>query len=262
MQKVHFARVVGVIKDIMKKKNINYKEISKKIELSESGFKKILSGSDCSLSKIIKICDVLDVPVHSVFSQAAEISSDPTPLTSAQRSLLNSDEDTYRILACLQMVDYDLKVVSRLLGFTKEKAYPHLRKLEEVGLIEWHKGDKIKSFAPLYYNFKGVPASQRAGDRLRRNALMKSVQPEIEKSAKWACRVVRTNPMRPELLEEMNSKILKLIEDYMGQNAREWELYPKKDMIGAGWVYASFPFGLEEAFGPELDPDTKATKRR
>lgn len=248
MQQIQFNRIAVVLKDIMKKQGSNYKALAKALGVSESGIKKIMVGKDCSLNKLVRICGALNVSVQNVLAAAAENSTMPTPLTSEQRKILNSDEITYRVLNCLQMNDYDLKLVSQLLGLRKEQIYPHLKKLETVKLIEWHKGDKIKSFAPLYYDFKGVPASQRDGDRLRQNVLNKVVKPDIEKSTKWACRTVRANPMRKELLEEMNSKIQKLIEDYMWQTAREWELYPKKDMVRAGWVYSCFPFEREESW--------------
>ncbi|WP_413288323.1 helix-turn-helix domain-containing protein [Bdellovibrio sp. HCB337] len=248
MQKIQFNRLALIIKDIMKKQGVSYRDLAKALQVSESGIKKVMVGKDCSFNKLVRICSVLDVPVQNVLAAAVQNASLPTPLTGEQRKLLNSDDDTYRVLNCLQMNDYNLKFVSRLLGLKKEQIYPHLKKLEEVNLIVWFKGDKIKSFAPLYYDFKGVPASQRDGDRLRQNVLNKVITPDLEKSASWACRKVRANPMRRELLEEMNSKIQKLIEDYMWQNAREWELYPKKEMVRAGWVYSCFPFGQEESW--------------
>ncbi len=246
---IEFSRIARILKIIIKKQGRTYEDIAKILNMSESGFKKLMTAQDSSLNRISKICQILEVPLQKVLDEACNASSGPTPLTPEQRRALNSDENLYRILACLQMVDYELKTVCKLFQVTKEELYPYLKKLDALKLIEWKNGDKIKTFAPMYYDFAGITPSWREGKRLVEDVLAKSGKPDLETTADWACRVIRVNPMRRELLEEMNSKIQKLIDNYMWQNTREWEIYPKKDMVRVGWVYASFPFGLEDSFG-------------
>lgn len=55
------------ISDLMKEKSITQKEISEKINMSITGFQKALNNNDFKTSVLIKIADVLGVPIGYFF---------------------------------------------------------------------------------------------------------------------------------------------------------------------------------------------------
>jgi len=57
----------NTIKQLLKAKKITYKGLSSKLQMSESGLKKIFKESNCSLEKLFKICHVLDIHMSDLF---------------------------------------------------------------------------------------------------------------------------------------------------------------------------------------------------
>ena len=70
--KKDFESILITLKTILKNKKITYQILAKMMGMSESGVKKVFSGNDCSLGKILKVCEVIEVDLSEVLKFSKE----------------------------------------------------------------------------------------------------------------------------------------------------------------------------------------------
>ena len=63
-----YKAIVKQLKKFLKAKGITYKELGKKLGMTEGGIKKILGGDDYSIGRFTRICDAAEVSRPSIVS--------------------------------------------------------------------------------------------------------------------------------------------------------------------------------------------------
>lgn len=80
-----FTNVSGGLRNILKSRNITYKDIADKLDMSESGVKKLLTSNDISFNKLSAILDILDMKLEDLLGVERKTYA---KLTSAQEAFL------------------------------------------------------------------------------------------------------------------------------------------------------------------------------
>ena len=77
MQRSHpqTAAILATLKTALKGSKMTYRGLAEQLEMSESGVKKMLNGSDVSLGRLLQICDVLQVPLSEVVASSGRVAS-------------------------------------------------------------------------------------------------------------------------------------------------------------------------------------------
>ncbi|MBO9666756.1 MAG: helix-turn-helix transcriptional regulator [Bdellovibrio sp.] len=64
---MEFHNVSEVLRNLLKSRGITYKDIAEKLEMSESGVKKLLTSDDISFNKLNAILEFLGLTLKDLF---------------------------------------------------------------------------------------------------------------------------------------------------------------------------------------------------
>ncbi|NRA65368.1 MAG: helix-turn-helix transcriptional regulator [Pseudobacteriovorax sp.] len=144
MGKSDFGLLTANIKKIVKNRHLTYRQLADKIGISESGLKKILNGQDASFGRLIDICRALAVPLSELLTMEKEWQPHSITFTEKQQELLLDDELALKVFFLAGYDDLCVEGIERYLNLTRTTLYSVLRKLDEVGLVQWLPDDEIK----------------------------------------------------------------------------------------------------------------------
>jgi DNA-binding Xre family transcriptional regulator len=130
------TRVMLSLKAIMKSRQITYRELARRIRLSEASVKRIFSRATLTLTRLDDICQALEVSLGEVVRLASEQSADhPESLTLEQEAALAADP---KLLACFYLLANGRtgREVSTQLGVDERAVRRWMVRLDALRLIE------------------------------------------------------------------------------------------------------------------------------
>jgi DNA-binding Xre family transcriptional regulator len=96
------TRIINSLKRLMKSRQITYRELARRIQLSEASVKRIFSRATMTLARLDDICQALEVSLSDLVRITAEQSTDaPELLTLEQEKALAADPN---LLACFYLL--------------------------------------------------------------------------------------------------------------------------------------------------------------
>ena len=130
------ARIMTSLKAVMKSRQITYRDLARRIRLSEASVKRIFSRGTLTLTRLDAVCQALEVSLGEVVRLAGEHSADtPEPLTLEQESALAADP---KLLACFYLLTNGRtgRDVSTQLGVDERAVRRWMVRLDALRLIE------------------------------------------------------------------------------------------------------------------------------
>jgi len=127
---------VPIIKKILKERGFTYADLAKKLNMSEANIKKMMIARDCSIGRLNKICEVLDLSLLDLLEILRKHPVRSVQLSSAQQTLLTGDETVlllYCKIAFENVLPREAKAELHLSDVAFEKG---LLSLEKVGLLK------------------------------------------------------------------------------------------------------------------------------
>lgn len=133
-----------VLKDLMKRQGITYKDMSRHLGMSESGVKKLFQATDCSLSRLEQMSQLLGSDLGTLILKAQnadelqQFEIDPK----AQNFLVKSPLalDIYWLLLIEELNPPEILTQYKI---SKTALYKCLAELEKLKLIEWKMNDRV-----------------------------------------------------------------------------------------------------------------------
>ncbi|WP_412471742.1 helix-turn-helix domain-containing protein [Halobacteriovorax sp. RT-1-4] len=151
--------VFVALKEVMKVRKVNYKDLAARIDMSESGLKKLMASQDCSISKLDQICDVINIDLGDLFA-IAQNSKEPTlKINDKQEALFLKKPIIYHFFTELLSVDGDWKKIASKHRLDKNECLSMLRDLDKVNLIELGEKDRVK----LLFKWSDINISAKLG---------------------------------------------------------------------------------------------------
>lgn len=126
---------VDLIKKSLKARNIDYKELSLHLKMSESGVKKMLNGKDISFQRVLQICRVLNVLPGQLFSLSEKASLPVLDFTEKQQESLIKDRRLLSAYWLLTIEKKSIEEISLSLQTTPTQIKHLLQKLVSLDLI-------------------------------------------------------------------------------------------------------------------------------
>lgn len=131
------------LKDMIKKQGYSYKEISENLDMSESGFKKLINSDDCSLKKIETIAGIIGIRVMDLFAAIEDQHLKEIVFTSQQEDFFTSKREGFLLYWLLVYERRSLDEAKSLLRLDQKRASSLLRKLDSLNLIKLFAGERM-----------------------------------------------------------------------------------------------------------------------
>ena len=131
-----------VLKEALKVKKVTYSKLATKLNISEIGLKKLFARQDCSLSRLIEICDASGISLLQLIKSVEARSATTHELSTEAENFFAQNLNYfffYKKLAQAQSV----KSFKGNAGLDDKSILKYLKKLENLGLVEVHANEKI-----------------------------------------------------------------------------------------------------------------------
>jgi len=222
------SEVFVVLKEVMKSRGLNYKDVSEELGMSESGFKKLMSSKDCSVSKLDEICSVLNLS----FSDLAALSKDKKEslvLNKKQEEVFIKNPSYYHFFVELISNDYNWEKVKDKHRLTKKKCISILTALDKVNLIRLEAGDKARKV----FNGGDISISAKLGQLVTWDideAFFYHAREEFKAKKRTASGTRGRYYLKKESLDEMIKSINEITQEFAKRSKREEILFGKEKL--------------------------------
>jgi DNA-binding Xre family transcriptional regulator len=132
-----------ILQGVLRVRGMTYADLARHMDVSEPTVKRIFAGHDCKLSRLLEICDILDVPLADVLHRAGRISEEASLLPVATEARLAADPSLF-YLFILMREPIPQQEIERRFDLSGDDMFRLGRGLEALGLAEVHPGNRIR----------------------------------------------------------------------------------------------------------------------
>jgi len=146
-------QMVEALKTVLKSKGITYLNLSKMLKISEQSVKRLFSKGTFTLERFMEVCDLLGLSLDDL-TKMAEISSEEIifEFSFEQEEFFAKN---IKFLAFFNMLFKNTPdQIAKKYNLNKKDLLNYLSKLDELGLIEWLPGNKVKLLTPPRFKWR------------------------------------------------------------------------------------------------------------
>jgi len=136
--------ILDELKKLIRLQKLNYREIASTIGMSESGFKKLMSSSNCSLAHLESICRVLGVRLLDVIHHLDSPEMIDVEFKKAQERYFETYREGFLLYWFLVYERRSLDESRKLLNMEPAVATKVLVNLDRLGLLTFLPGGEIR----------------------------------------------------------------------------------------------------------------------
>jgi len=127
--------VMGALRSALKAAGITYRELARRVGMSESSIKRVFSQGDLSLRRLAAFCQAAGLSMEDVLRDAAEAAPPADQLTLAQERSLMADPLLLLVAVCC-LGHWSLEQVIETYRIDEPACVRALVQLDRLGLIE------------------------------------------------------------------------------------------------------------------------------
>ena len=135
MQLAANYEITQSLKIALKSRGMTYRDLAKKIQVSEQTVKRLFKDKDCSLSRLNQICDAIDLSVYDLLEYAKHHTEPLAYLTPEQEHYLNEHVAHFYFLYFLTS-KHTLEDIQATYNLRDIQIYQIMRDLQEQGFID------------------------------------------------------------------------------------------------------------------------------
>jgi|SRR6185437_1422091 len=136
-------RLVATLKRLLKRRGMSYRELARRLAVSEPTVKRLFSKGGFSLERLVRISAVLGMSLAEIAQQAEQTEARITTLTQAQERELVADPRLLLVAACA-LNGWTAEQIVATYRFTRAECVRRLLRLDGLGLITLLPGDRIR----------------------------------------------------------------------------------------------------------------------
>lgn len=227
------------LKRLMKRRQLTYRELAEKVGLSESGVKKLMTGSDLSIVRLSQICEALDIRLLE-FTQSLEVRDfeDTNFSEDQQREMLRQPE-LFFLYWKLVFERCPLAMVKQELDFDSELLQKLLLRLDKLNLIKVFSAEKIQ--LPKLRPIRSFGEGELVDTVYRdwSSALLQHLASGEQRNDGYF--LLRGLKMRAESFQSLLQGLRELEEEFVNRAIREMKIYRYQDLVPISWVSGLLP---------------------
>jgi len=233
-----------LIKQAMKTKGMTYATLAIELEVSEVSVKRLFRDKDCKLSRLLSLCRAIDINLDDLLQMQQRITQTPKYLPVATERALAAEPNLFTLLILLT-ASLDTHLIQASWGVDQPTLYLHLRKLEQLHLIEIAHDNSVHFCIPL-------PIRWRVGGALSsiiKQANQRYISYCIDREADPAYTFMTGSRL-------ISQHSIESIERQLDDVAQQWNylatqdqmFYPHDELKLYKLVYGMGPFPIEKIF--------------
>lgn len=228
-----FKAVIRVLKEVLKERQISYKDLAARLGMSESGVKKIFTGKDCSFLKLMQISKILKLKFSDLMNEIEHEEMRPVHFNQKQQEVFLKDRSLFYFYVKLvieRMSVEEIQIESRL---TDTQCFKYLKSLDDIGIIKLQAEGKVKlpSIA-LVSQFGQGPLLEKTYQHWGQNTVKLMAHPKNQASGKFIIRCLR---MKSETYQDFLNQLQDLEKQIAKRALREMAV-STKNLITTRWI--------------------------
>jgi transcriptional regulator with XRE-family HTH domain len=132
-----------ILQVALKARGLTYADLAGRMGVSEPTIKRIFAGQDCKLSRLLEICEILDVPLADILHRAERNSEQVSLLPVATEARLAANPSLFYLFILLRE-PIPQQVIAERFDLSDQDMFRLGQGLEALGLAEVHPGNRIK----------------------------------------------------------------------------------------------------------------------
>jgi len=152
-----FESVALLLKQALKSQNLSYAELAERMDMSESGIKKIMSNDDVSLARLSAICDAAEIDLMVLLEGAWKATPVPFYFSDEQREFFAEHPHCHSFLIALLNSRLDVAAVQKEYDLDEHSTTLYLGKLQDLDLVHVLPSGKLRCAIPAPYRMGGAP---------------------------------------------------------------------------------------------------------
>lgn len=137
------AMIFETLKAVLRARKITYAELARRLDTSEPTIKRIFAARDDKLSRIIEICDALDLSLDDIIAQAKRTEETPLVLGDRLEAQLAEDPSAFHVFLLLRD-GMPASEIERQFGLSKKVMFRLGQRLERLGLAEVQESGRVR----------------------------------------------------------------------------------------------------------------------
>ena len=239
MVEEQFRQIIMTLKLKLKERKISYTRLAKDIGLSESSIKKLFISKDCTIGKILLLCDYLKIDPVEVLQYSLKKENQKITINKSTQNFFDKNFDYYVIFWLLSHDRLSPEEIRASYGITENQLNQVIEKLIQFKLISYDKTNNLK--VPHHDNFEYTELHEflEKRDRIVSNDLCKrAIYPKDENDN------VSYNILNIKLQKEdfynFNRELDFVLEKYRLKSVEERNTYSEKELVNYSFFYALF----------------------
>ena len=210
------ALLLSELKHVLKERNIRYRDIAARLDISEATVKRNLAGRGLSLSTLEAICAIAGIRLFDLAEMAAQRRSTKSRALTAEQEQALADDLFTAFIFLLLRYDWSPVEIQREFGLDEPALVLRLRKLEKLRLLDLYPGNRVKLLTVRYPEWRFAGPLRRVIDQ--------SIRPQFEKMdfhdprAAWELETVKLSSGSIAQLRTMIASLAQRMRELAGED--------------------------------------------
>lgn len=241
---MEFTNVSEPLRNLLKSRNITYKDLADKLDMSESGIKKLLTSDDISFNKLNAILSFLDVPLKDLISLKSQ---GYAKLTEKQEIFLSKHPQHLNFFIQLHHHLMNLEIVkAENPKLSKAKMNQYIDDLVKIEVLEWVDGTLTSSLRD------GFTMTDKLNEQLQKRmygTVIGSLKnADGYKKSPWLYEGFGHFALTHKSALEFKMALADLLKEFSKRTEREKTLHKRGDLIQCAALLVNTDLSVKDIF--------------
>ena len=163
--------IVAELKRALRERGLTYAVVAQQLSLSLASVKRLFARGDFSLTRLERICELLDLSLREILERAAERGVPTNQLTLTQEREIVADTRLF-LVTWLLLNRVSAEDITRLYRFSERELVRWLIRLDRLKVIELQPGNRVRLLVSRRFSWRpGGPVQRYIHHKLLREFL-------------------------------------------------------------------------------------------
>ncbi len=243
----HYDRIslFGALRQLLKNRGLTYRDLAQLMGVSEPTIKRLFQEQDCKFSRILEICDLLNIE----FSELMEISRDAqkrrgTVLPEHVEQTLAANKNLAAFFMLL-ISHFEVEQIAQFNQLSDTDVYRYLRELEKLELLKLSANNQMTLLVerPVRWRLNG-PLNETL-IRVNKSFIEEAIREYRPDSYPFFS---SSRLLSKQSIQHINEQLQLLYEQYQYRATLDQSFYPAEQLLPYKLVLIHKPFSIRRYF--------------